>query len=779
DVDHRKGLAFLSKTGDIFYTPNAEYPIEVPLPHDPDKYAFHEGMVVDYYLYPQWWTEQFGWLAFIDRREHHHGYPFECLWKSTSIQSVSEEQSFIKDGIIDVADSWSWLEDRLIICTSILTSRYSAPCMRPQPPSQLYYKAFQKGAKSRLRSCVELARRWFSVWYGLFSFIIAYGTTGWNVRKVDFGQPDWFTFLQSRHFDFTWLEGILLSTIPPDPSYKHRVGTVLLPTIRGSSQPPVQWFIENGVPVWYPWTSAQIRDAEEWPHLFTPIAPPAYILQELQTHIHRPISPQASTQPGSQNVDECLETADLDPLHIGDHIDKEFAYNFPVPLSAPERDNSCPSLSQEPPGWIAFFDARDKRNAEREKTETEEHRAVRLSRERNPPTTWANGLYEWVEDSREPRGWRREDMGVKREYRAETLEDYSSKQKRYDSWCNEWDVCLAWGEDLDTGSDDEDSYTADPIDSGPSVEKPDLILRGFQRTPSPDIPMPEEVTSREAEQTSGFLRTLFCQFGFTAPTVDIAKLSSSSAAFKHVLQAFGLSTEVAQSFSSSTASAITQFLQDISKKHQPLADRWDASINREHGLAFHPLLFTLKVDQLHTTYIFPEDNYQAYIENRAKILYKPHGHAALLHGGIIWHLAKEHLSVDAALHGPSTKATEYHLGFVLGHKGEAWSLWDDDLGSDEADLICRLYRCKTGHGDQLALKSWWLLQHTWDLAGVNMGFWSEENERWYQSRLHKILEGKAKPMGVDQWRNELQGFPVTRNIRDGLRELSLLPSSAK
>ncbi len=360
-------------------------------------------------------------------------------------------------------------------------------------------------------------------------------------------------------------------------------------------------------------------------------------------------------------------------------------------------------------------------------------------------------------------------MGVKREYRAETLEDYSSKQKRYDSWCNEWDVCLAWGEDLDTGSDDEDSYTADPIDSGPSVVEADLILRGFQRTPSPDIPTPEEDASRDAEQTSGFLRTLFCQFGFTAPTVDVAEPSSSSATFKRVLQAFGLSTEVAQSFSFSTASAITQFLHDISERRQPLADRWDASINRGHGLAFHPLLFTLKVDQLHTTYIFPHDSrisrswllgvrrrqdvykvcrliafnhvpdfliqhgipfrtlvrlkinyqdtnppapppvffrppnytftskdYQAYIENRAKILYKPHGRAALLHGGIIWRLAKEHLSVDAALHGPSTTATEYHLGFVLGHKGEAWSLWDDDLDRDEADLICGLYRCKTG-----------------------------------------------------------------------------------
>ncbi|PBK60787.1 hypothetical protein ARMSODRAFT_857637, partial [Armillaria solidipes] len=154
-------------------------------------------------------------------------------------------------------------------------------------------------------------------------------------------------------------------------------------------------------------------------------------------------------------------------------------------------------------------------------------------------------------------------------------------------------------------------------------------------------------------------------------------------------------------------------------------------------------------------YKFSTRDYQAYVENHTNILNKPHSHAALLQGGIVWRLAKEHFSLDAALHGPSSTVIQSRTGYVFGDKDNAWSLWDDDLVGDEADLICGLHKCYTGYGVQVAYKSWWPLPYTWDAAGVNMGFWSDENERWYQQRLWEILDGKAEPLGAEQWRNKL------------------------
>lgn len=85
------------------------------------------------------------------------------------------------------------------------------------------------------------------------------------------------------------------------------------------------------------------------------------------------------------------------------------------------------------------------------------------------------------------------------------------------------------------------------------------------------------------------------------------------------------------------------------------------------------------------------------------------------------------------------------------------------------------YVATLGHGVQVAYKSWWPLPYTWDVAGVNMGFWSDENERWYQQRLREILDGKAEPLGAEQWRNKLRGYPATRKLQGGLYSLSCLP----
>ncbi|KAF8979163.1 hypothetical protein BDQ17DRAFT_1212291, partial [Cyathus striatus] len=53
-------------------------------------------------------------------------------------------------------------------------------------------------------------------------------------------------------------------------------------------------------------------------------------------------------------------------------------------------------------------------------------------------------------------------------------------------------------------------------------------------------------------------------------------------------------------------------------------------------------------------YKFTYDDYVSYIEICKAFLNSPHGHAALLMGGIVRRIAREHLSFNGALHSPSS-----------------------------------------------------------------------------------------------------------------------------
>ena len=64
-------------------------------------------------------------------------------------------------------------------------------------------------------------------------------------------------------------------------------------------------------------------------------------------------------------------------------------------------------------------------------------------------------------------------------------------------------------------------------------------------------------------------------------------------------------------------------------------------------------------------YIFKASDYVVYVRHCALILSSLRGHAALLQGGIVGHLAREHLAIDSACLGPSSSVTVHHVGFNI------------------------------------------------------------------------------------------------------------------
>ena len=72
------------------------------------------------------------------------------------------------------------------------------------------------------------------------------------------------------------------------------------------------------------------------------------------------------------------------------------------------------------------------------------------------------------------------------------------------------------------------------------------------------------------------------------------------------------------------------------------------------------------------------------------------GCAAFLQGGIVGRIAKEYLSVNGVLAGPSLEVTGHHVGY-LGSSGTNGILYcDDELMENEIAAICWTYTLYMG-----------------------------------------------------------------------------------
>ena len=196
-------------------------------------------------------------------------------------------------------------------------------------------------------------------------------------------------------------------------------------------------------------------------------------------------------------------------------------------------------------------------------------------------------------------------------------------------------------------------------------------------------------------------------------------------------------------------------------------------------------------------YEFTTHDYAVYLRDRESLLSQPKGRAALLRGGIVWRLALETLGMDAlegqvALEGPSSDVTNYRFGisFSSGDLESGIRYWDDELTDNELIVLCGGYRfytgmfcyvclkgrtsCIAGQGTQIACKSWWPLQSTWNdvSSGSNWGRWTELNKDWYQKRQAAIRAGTAQPHAASKWRSLCKGIRDARSIKNHVEAFS-------
>ncbi|KAH7868672.1 uncharacterized protein C8R40DRAFT_993665, partial [Lentinula edodes] len=66
--------------------------------------------------------------------------------------------------------------------------------------------------------------------------------------------------------------------------------------------------------------------------------------------------------------------------------------------------------------------------------------------------------------------------------------------------------------------------------------------------------------------------------------------------------------------------------------------------------------------------------------------------------------------------------------------------WDNQLTTEEMDLICGTYEVATGMCvlfSHTIIRSWWPRPNSWRTCGLNCGFWSKDAKDWFQKRLTK------------------------------------------
>ncbi len=102
-------------------------------------------------------------------------------------------------------------------------------------------------------------------------------------------KKEWFDYLLEQGSQITWLESVINSMVFNFSADFMRSGTFIHLSTQRSLQPPVKWFCDYHIPVWYPWGPEQASHPG-----FSEFAPPTDLLQASTTTIAK--SPSQSRE---------------------------------------------------------------------------------------------------------------------------------------------------------------------------------------------------------------------------------------------------------------------------------------------------------------------------------------------------------------------------------------------------------------------------------------------------------------------------------------------------
>ena len=133
-------------------------------------------------------------------------------------------------------------------------------------------------------------------------------------------------------------------------------------------------------------------------------------------------------------------------------------------------------------------------------------------------------------------------------------------------------------------------------------------------------------------------------------------------------------------------------------------------------------------------------DFDAYLEERDRILQSPSGRALRLRGGIVGRIAAEVVPELQVLDGPGEPNE------VVGSFGNTVFV-DDGVDLETLDVVCGVYYVKVlaNSTQTFTHSSFWPKQWIWESTGLSGDQWLPQAEAFYQTRLAKF---KAKEFEI-------------------------------
>jgi len=467
--------------GQLFYSLNASRRITAlpPLPHEGHILRDTRTCDVEEFHEPLWFSPETAHISFLLLKPVFAGYPFQLLF-TIPYESYSRFLSGCYSMDLNQTIKWTWVEQELQWIIRQLAAHYKVP----EKESKLVIKKALAGptifdTAREFSVSIHRAKNWFSMYMAMVSFLIAVGLSHRNESFDDQGKaPDWYTHLLDQKWKEFYVSAIHLSMGIFGP-HVHRAGVFLKLIQPHRQQYSVDFFCHFNVPVWYPWSQAEINEARKSPAVCC-LQPPAHLLQEAVTFL----SKEPSLPPVKQS-------------------------------------SQRPSDDKTP--WVEFFAEREERCRMLRQNETAHRRQQRLGREREPGTKNAK-VFVWVYDKFGH--WYRE-LQVQDD-NLKVLHEYEPQDKSYNAIFNEWD-CGPFSGFAKENPDDlyglfetsnEEDYSpvgqmAPPV----APDMPEIELRqNFEQEHTPStITMPHHTQPVYTYEPDALLQVLHDVYGFIPP----------------------------------------------------------------------------------------------------------------------------------------------------------------------------------------------------------------------------------------------------------------------
>ncbi|KAF8575392.1 hypothetical protein K439DRAFT_1370067 [Ramaria rubella] len=127
--------------------------------------------------------------------------------------------------------------------------------------------------------------------------------------------------------------------------------------------------------------------------------------------------------------------------------------------------------------------------------------------------------------------------------------------------------------------------------------------------------------------------------------------------------------------------------------------------------------------------------------------------AALMHGGIVWCLAVEHICPESVLIGPTDEVFRiYHC-----ETGELYFVFLYYIH------LMGIFQVKPNLSKDLL---WWPKPSSWSHSGLNVGYWSPAAGVWYQNWLAHIQDNTAELYHAKKWKAAVAMHRKTFKVAD-------------